>query len=240
MAKVERTTNPDGTVTLDSQGQPRIVTLEDLLSLAQVDLDVYRVRSWKANNYEQAQKGEDGPEIISLRQVKATLEPRRTGFDPERAAKHFAKLIGKARPLLPKPVRRSKTRCEMVEVEIPDLHLGKRAWDRETLGRDWDVGKAAQAYRVASADLLNRAVTARTQRIVRLEAATSSTSTRCPTRRPTGRAKTKTTDFTGPLRRAAKCWWKCWVGRWNARRRCTSWRFPATTIANAPGNSAGG
>ena len=116
--QISRTAPDPMTQTLDAKGF-RIRTLADLIDAAGVDLTEWKVESWKANAYEQAQRGEDGPRLITLYQVKATLR------------RHFQANLRPARaPVSLPPVEHKEPEPVPMAVFIPDSQVGHRFKNR--------------------------------------------------------------------------------------------------------------
>ena len=113
-------TSDGADVTVESTRSDRIRTLEGLLTAAQVDLTKHRVVSHKVNTWEQAQAGENGPIVVPLWQVKATLERRVLDEIPASSFPRVTK-----RPPAPK-------RSGHCTVYIPDMQVGFRWRDRYT------------------------------------------------------------------------------------------------------------
>ena len=116
--QISRTAPDAMTQTLEAKGG-RIRTLADLLDAAGVDLTQWKVETWKANAYEQAQKGEDGPRLITLHQVKATLR------------RHFSATLRPARaPVTLPPPEDVERPPAPFAVFIPDTQVGHRFRNR--------------------------------------------------------------------------------------------------------------
>ena len=147
--------------TLEAKGT-RIKTLEQLLEAAEVDLSVWRVKDYIVNVWEQhsVKKG-----LVTLYQVKARLERIQQALDLL-AMKDAA--IEAMREHSPAPVRRYKAAPKTglaMEINIPDLHLGKLAHAEET-GANYDGALAVKAFRHVLYSLLTHAQNLRVERIV--------------------------------------------------------------------------
>lgn len=158
--QITRTSNGAGE-TLESKGT-RIRTLEDLLEAAEVDLTIWCVQSFTVNKWEQhsVKRG-----TVELFQVKARLERIEEAVDLTvlRDA-----VIEAMRAHSPAPVRRYKIAPKtglMMEVMIPDLHLGALSHAEET-GANYDGGLAVAAFRHVFYGLLTHAQNMRIGRIV--------------------------------------------------------------------------
>ena len=137
---------------------PRILTLDELLDVCEVDLRVWEVDRYKVNKWESAIRDDNGqPDSVQLFQVKATLTkrpdaPLAHAIDAalDKMADHAPKY-----PDTPTPIIKRKGERHMLELVLPDLHLGMLAWARET-GRDYDSDIAIDRYKSAVGNLLTR------------------------------------------------------------------------------------
>jgi hypothetical protein len=131
-------------------------TLEDLIRVCEIDTAEWRIVRWVANKWEVGAKNEAG-ELISrpLFQVKVWLQRNA----PMVAARsEVAALIAEAKQAIPaRPRKASKRRGEcLLEVNIPDLHVGKLAWSQETGWENYDSRIAERVYEAAIDAVLER------------------------------------------------------------------------------------
>lgn len=141
----------DGFTTLEAQKGSQIRSLDDLLEVAEIDLEKYEVVKHVANVWNTF-SGQHG--LVDLWQVKAWLQ--RKPITPEEVKKIVAeglRGVKLAKDVLRKVVKSGK----MVEFAIPDLHLGKHAWDEETGGGNWDLKIAEQTFKECLEDLISKA-----------------------------------------------------------------------------------
>ncbi len=135
----------------------RIVTLEELLEAAEVDMAQWIVDRHTINKWEMGAKDEYGNIVVEpLFQVKAWLKPVHLfGFviDEIIAAKE---MMESSRPVFVGVERKSSKKGTMIELDIPDPHFGMYAWGEETGGADWDLGEAARDYQDAAITLIHR------------------------------------------------------------------------------------
>jgi hypothetical protein len=165
----------EGDVINISLKNTRIHTLEELVEYAEVDLEEWAVERFTVNSWEMGRKAkvvdlewEDGRatgsvadsgkmRVEKLFQVKATLVRRVLKLaveDELRAMKEAAfKQAPLWRPVERKP--RGKTGY-LLEISIPDAHLGKLAWGKATGHGDYDLKIAHDLYVQALAALLDR------------------------------------------------------------------------------------
>lgn len=146
----------------------RIHTLDELIAHFAVDLSVWEVDRFVANKWEMGYKDASAQaQVEQLFQVKAWLRKKKHVSD---AKQEIADLRASAaaelcmRPLPPRrPVKRSGL---MLEVAIPDLHILKLAWGKETRHGNYDSSIAVETHDRALDALLERTASLRPERIV--------------------------------------------------------------------------
>lgn len=127
-------------------------TLEDLLTICKVDLNYWEVERHVVNKWEVAAKDNDGELKHSpLYQVKAWLKKREVK-NAEEVINYFKESLSEIRP---KTQVRNSGGKYMYEISIPDLHLAKLAWNKET-GEDYDINIAVKLFREAIWSLVAR------------------------------------------------------------------------------------
>lgn len=137
----------------------RICTLEQLIAHCCVDLSTWTVKKFTANKWEMGAKNQDSGkiEVEPLFQIKAFLERKVEVVD---AIKEIEELKRKAkvnaRPWVAIPRKQKPPSGNMLEVNLPDLHAGKLAWQKETGGPNYDTKIAIQTYWDAFNALLAR------------------------------------------------------------------------------------
>lgn len=151
------------TATVD---QP-ITTLADLIRVCQIDTAEWEIVSWVANKWEAAAKDDASGKLVSkpLFQVKATM---RRKVDVARARQEIVALLADAKRGIkawPSP-KRPPLGEHLLEVSIPDLHIGKLAWSEETFGANYDHKIAVALYREALETLIARTAAFKFSRIV--------------------------------------------------------------------------
>lgn len=141
---------------LISLNRTRIKSLEELVEHCSIDLRVWQVERWVCNKWEVGAKDESGSiKTEPLFQVKAWLKRNSdlafavNEFEAlkEQAKKFSVKVKGLPRPRIPSG--------NMLEISIPDIHVGKLAWARET-GDNYDTPIAVKRYSEALDSLVAR------------------------------------------------------------------------------------
>src|SRR5438270_3771635 len=126
-----------------------ICTLEQLLEYSKVDLSTWEVDRFVVNKWDSV-VGEP------LFQVKATLK-KRVEIVAVRKEIELLKEAAKKEARIPRAIaRKAKQSGNMLEVNIPDIHVGKLAWPKETSGRPYDTLIAPKMYHRALNTLLER------------------------------------------------------------------------------------
>lgn len=151
--------------TLEVTSKGRIRTLDELLAAAEVDLEAWVVERWKANSWEGFAKGPDGSLVVeTLHQVTAHLKAV-TLTDAGRVRAVAAEALAALRSAPPRPIGgptgartgRPPATGLLLEVSVPDLHIGKLAWAEATGNVDWNLDEAEGAFRRALGTLLRKA-----------------------------------------------------------------------------------
>lgn len=138
----------------------RIQTLEELVEHCKIDLSIWTIVRHTINKWEMGAKNAAGEiEVEPLFQVKAFLQKKKDVV----AAKNEIEDLKTLAAEHPWPV--GVYDCEfkkpsglMLELNIPDLHLGKLAWGVETGGPNYDVKIAESTFWKALETLLSRVV----------------------------------------------------------------------------------
>lgn len=124
-----------------------ISTLDELLTAAKVDRDVWEVERYVVNSYNGFIKGDDGkPQTVPLWQIKASLKRSRPAADLKALRAETLAAIEAHAPTYA-PITRAPVRGGHILVLSPaDAHIGKGAWRAET-GEDMDIPGAVQVVR---------------------------------------------------------------------------------------------
>ena len=131
----------------------RIKTLDELLTDREVDLTEWEVDRYTINQWEMGARLPDGKiAACPLWQVKATLKRRKRS---DKAFLDALDKLAKRPPRFPKPKHRKVKNGCLLEIDTPDLHIGKLCWGDET-GDDYDTKLAVAGHRAAVTALLDR------------------------------------------------------------------------------------
>lgn len=159
-ADVEFKEGDDDTATVDSPLADRVMTLDELLARANVDVRVWEVERHVVNKWEVgAVNRETGRvEVTELFQVKAWLKRNKVVQDLGWLRDEILASIESHAPIYPDylPPDESSVDRFMLEVSLFDLHIGKLAWKPET-GENYDSRIARQMLMGAIDDLLRKA-----------------------------------------------------------------------------------
>ena len=145
-----------------------IKTLEDLIRVCKIDTQEWEIISWKANKWEMGAKDEATQRIVvrPLFQVTATMKRK---VNLILARREIEAMIAEAKRRIgpQRTVKRIVPAGDhMLEISIPDLHIGKLAWSEETYGANYDHKIAVGLYRDALEALIARTAAFRFSRIV--------------------------------------------------------------------------
>lgn len=151
--------------TIEAKGV-RIKTLDQLLEATEIDLDVWRVKDYTVNTYEQHSVDRG---LVTLYQVKARIERIQAAIDMMALRDAVVEAMQEHSPA---PVYRYMTTPLStpdpnlaLEISIPDLHLGKLAHAEET-GDNYDGKIAVEAFRYVFRGLLAHAQNMNVSRII--------------------------------------------------------------------------
>lgn len=140
-----------------------ILTVDELLAHAKVDLKLWEVIEQRVNNWEvtgKKSRGQDesrrwlGDELWKTGNRQITVKLKRRAPKPIQDA--IKELLKDAKPLALKPPTKSRGgTLHMGEIGIYDHHYGKLCWGEET-GNDYDLKLARSVFRNAVDDMLER------------------------------------------------------------------------------------
>lgn len=144
-----------------SNKSDNIRTLDDLLKVCEVDLDVWQVDRHIVNKWEVAAKDDSGVlKHAPLYQVKAWLSRKE-----EKQLENVIELINSRVRPQPKRSTANNDSSYMYEISIPDLHLSKLCWGKEA-GEDYNIEIAADIYRDAVDNLLGRVDLSKIKKVI--------------------------------------------------------------------------
>jgi len=127
-------------------------TLEDLIRVCNIDLEKWQIERWTANTWPVGIKVEDRVITKNLYQVKAILKLKPiTQADIQELFASFSPYISTT-----KSEFIAEEGSKLLEISIPDLHLGKLCWGDETGGANYDTNIAMERFKTAMDDLLSK------------------------------------------------------------------------------------
>jgi len=145
-----------------------IKTLADLIRVCQIDTNEWEIISWKANKWDSSAKDETTQKLVTRPLFQVTAHMRRK-VAVIAARREIDAMIAEAKKSIgprPAPKRIAPAGDHLLEISIPDLHIGKLAWHQETMGSDYDHKIAISLYRDALETLIARTAAFRFARIV--------------------------------------------------------------------------
>jgi hypothetical protein len=144
----------------------RIRTLADLIRVCEIDTTEWEVERWVANKWEMGYKDAAAKaHALPLYQVKAWLKRKVLVLavrDEIEALKADARRAMPRRAALVK----KPTLGNLLEISIPDLHVGKLAWAHETGWENYDGKIAERIHDAALAALLARTSSYKFERVL--------------------------------------------------------------------------
>jgi hypothetical protein len=156
--------------TVEKTTTVRIKTLRQLCEVCEVDPSEWEVKEWSANKWEMAavprttrsEKGKPWlrpstkPIVTELFQVKARFVRKVGVVKVKTEIANLIKLAEKHSPKYAPYVMRRPPSGNMLELHIPDLHLGKLAWGKETGYQDYDAKLAEETFHEAVRVMVER------------------------------------------------------------------------------------
>jgi hypothetical protein len=136
-----------------------IKTLDELLKICQVDLNLWKVRNYLVNKWDVTSWKGNFPETIQNFQVKARLEKNIQIEETLDVVQIFKEMVEKYKPPIlnvQSHVPSQSDENNLLEISIFDLHLGKLGWGGET-GENYDVKIAHERFLIAIEKLVYRA-----------------------------------------------------------------------------------
>lgn len=132
-----------------------VKSLEDLIIACEIDTDKWDVALWKCDKKETV----NSQGTHTLYNISAKLTPRKLDKDLRKQKEHILSELKNeiaTKPVV-SPAAATKTAAGdcVLEISIPDLHIGKFSWGKET-GEDYDIKIAVQRYNDAVDELLSR------------------------------------------------------------------------------------
>jgi hypothetical protein len=132
-----------------------ITSLEELINACRIDLTKWEVERWTANTWTIGAKDSDGNIVAkNMYQVKAVL--KKIALTREAVEQLFRDSIRDCKFDFKFSCPKNSSSEKVLEISIPDLHLGKLAWEEETGHENYDSQKAIEVFRGAIQDFLSR------------------------------------------------------------------------------------
>lgn len=146
----------------------RVKSLADLIRVCEIDTNEWEIVSWKCGAYE-GQSKDNATSAVTVTQmftVRASLRLKRQVI--EARAEIMAMLEDAARKMPARPfIKRTSTkRRHLLELAIPDLHIGKLAWSAETGHANYDSKIAVKCFNDALDALVSRTASFDFERVV--------------------------------------------------------------------------
>jgi hypothetical protein len=125
----------------------RVVTLEQLLELYNIDTLIWEIEKKIINTWEVGTKGPDGKITTTpLFQVKAWLKKKQVAYDLENIRNEFLEDLKRISPKVPLNKKSaSNNNGKLLEITVFDLHFGKVSWHEET-GENYNINIASERF----------------------------------------------------------------------------------------------
>lgn len=136
-----------------------IRTLDQLLEICEVDLNLWKVKDYTVNKWDVTSKIDNELKTVQNFQVKARLEKNIVAEEIVNIVDVIENIVKKYKPSVlnyGKKIVNSNVENNLLEISIFDLHLGKLAWGGET-GEDYDSKIARERFIEAINNILHRA-----------------------------------------------------------------------------------
>lgn len=148
----------DGARVEVSDLETEVKSLNDLVRVCGIDLSVWDVKAWKCKAYAGFHKDKEKRTVrVQLFSVSASLVPKKAAQVVDDLRELLDELRANATPKLGvvnRPVAIGGGE-RLLELSIPDLHIGKLAWGEEC-GENYDSKIAVALFLEAVEDLLNK------------------------------------------------------------------------------------
>jgi hypothetical protein len=124
----------------------RVVTVEKLLEIYNIDLEIWEIEKQIVNTWEVGAKGPDGKITTTpLFQVKLWLKRKQVLFELQNVRQEFLEDLKKLSPQVPSNFRKQPQEGKLLEITVFDLHFGKVAWHEE-VGENYNIEIATQRF----------------------------------------------------------------------------------------------
>lgn len=135
---------------ITSEVTDRIVTVEKLLDIYNIDLEVWEIEKKIVNTWEVGAKAPTGHIVTTpLFQVKLWLKKKQAATDLAILRKQFVEDLKDLSPAVEKYKHKNPdTPGRLLEINIFDLHFGKVAWHEE-VGENYNIEIATQRFNQA-------------------------------------------------------------------------------------------
>lgn len=150
----------EGKAEITADVKEEIKTLEQLIDKCQIDTKIWNIDKYVQNYW--------GNSNTPHWQVKAYLSRRKVDTDLQLQKEVILEELRKESPVVPNILREweleaikkgivfvEDNKKHLLEISLPDLHIGKLAWGEES-GADYDITIAVQRFKDAVNELLTR------------------------------------------------------------------------------------
>lgn len=153
---------------LDARGNAHVKTLDSIIKEAKIDTRIWEVERHVINKWDVTLKAgrEKIPQTFQNWQVKVWLKKRVEIEEAIKFEDFFTALLKKHKPIAYPKLKYPKNNSNnLLEIQIPDLHIGKLCWSEE-VENNYDTKIASARFKYALGDLLKKAESSQYERIL--------------------------------------------------------------------------
>ncbi len=145
----------------------QIKTLEELVKVCEIDLDVWEVERWVCNKWESFFHSNDREKhtVVPLFQVKVWLKKNKARIESKAI---YGDLIADAKKFAPRYKEIKYPKIEggtLLEVDMLDFHLGRKTWFEET-GEDSSLERSEEEFMFCLREIVAQARAYKVERIL--------------------------------------------------------------------------
>jgi len=145
-----------------------IETVDEALERADVDLQVWEVEKYKKKadlTYGEGNGRSKDPGTFNAPLWHFQVWLKRRVYDIDASLEHIAEAFKNVAPTFVPAAHPWANSGVLLEIEFPDLHMGKHSWGRQT-GADYDHKICMQGFETATDELLSLAATMKPERML--------------------------------------------------------------------------
>lgn len=154
--RIVETVEDNGNSRIITIPKTQICTLQGVIEYCNIDTSTWDIPRHIINKWDMGYKTEEGADALPLFQVKVWLEKKVEVVAVKAEIEALIEWGASQMPHFPSIIRDCKAKPHLLEIAVPDLHMGKLAWAPET-GESYDVNIAEALFWEALEDLIYKA-----------------------------------------------------------------------------------